>query len=201
MKKKYYQGSRKVPYSDLYYLLYSLSKDLQKYKISSYADDTVVIISAESPKKMKEEIEEVLRIAQDWYTSHSLLNNLTKTEIMIITSKKNQKKYKELEYNIEENGKKNKIKGTANMKILGVWIDEDINWNKQISTMKGKAFNNARNLCRVNNQLPMKTKIQLYSSYVASQLSYADIIWGGCSKENQKKLQKVQNFSLRSNTS
>ena len=86
------------------------------------------------------------------------------------------------------------------MKILGVWIDEDINWNKQISTMKAKAFNNARNLCRVNNLLPMKTKVQLYNSYVASQLSYADIIWGGCSLENKKKLQKVQNFSLRSMT-
>ena len=86
------------------------------------------------------------------------------------------------------------------MKILGVWIDEEINWKKQISTMTGKAFNNARNLCRVNNSLPMKTKIQLYNSYVASQLSYADIIWGGCSQENKKKLQRVQNFSLRSMT-
>ena len=66
--------------------------------------------------------------------------------------------------------------------------------------MKGKAFNNARNLCRVNQLLPMKTKIQLYNSYVASQLSYADIIWGGCNEGNKQKLQRVQNFSLRSMT-
>ena len=178
----------------------SLAEDLGKYQLTSYADDEQIIISADSPKKMKDEIEEVMRISQEWYTSHSLLNNLTKTEIMIITSKKNQKKFKEIEYIIEEDGQKKKIKGTQNMKILGVWIDEDINWNKQISTMKGKAFNNARNLCRVNNLLPMKTKIQLYNSYVASQLSYADVIWGGCSKENQEKLQKIQNFSLRSMT-
>ena len=178
----------------------SLSNDLQKYKLSSYADDSQIIISADSPKKMKEEIEEVLKIAQQWYTSHSLLNNLTKTEIMIITSKKQQKKYKELEYEITENGETKKIKGTTNMKVLGVWLDEDLKWNKQVSLMKSKAFNNARNLCRVNNILPMKTKIQLYNSYVASQLNYADIIWGGCSKENQEKLQRVQNFSLRSMT-
>ena len=96
--------------------------------------------------------------------------------------------------------KTNNIKGTGNMKILGVWIDEDLTWTKQISTMKGKAFNNARNLCRINQLFPMKTKIQLYNSYVASQLSYADVIWGGCSEENKKKLQRVQNFSLRSMT-
>ena len=69
-----------------------------------------------------------------------------------------------------------------------------------LSEMKGKAFNNARNLCRVNQLLPMKTKIQLYNSYVASQLGYADIIWGGCNEGNKQKLQRVQNFSLRSMT-
>ena len=178
----------------------NLTEYLHNYQISSYADDTQILISASSPKEMKQKIEEVMNIAQKWYTKHSLLNNLSKTEIMIVTSKKNQKKYKGIKYSILENGETNCIKGTENMKILGVWIDEDLTWNKQISTMKGKAFNNARNLCRVNQQLPMKTKIQLYNSYVASQLGYADIIWGGCSEENKKKLQKVQNFSLRSMT-
>ena len=178
----------------------NLTEYLHNYQISSYADDTQILISASSPKEMKEKIEEVMRIAQEWYTKHSLLNNLTKTEIMIVTSKKNQKNYKDLKYTIKENGKTTNIKGTENMKILGVWIDEDLTWNKQISTMKGKAFNNARNLCRVNQELPMKTKIQLYNSYVASQLGYADIIWGGCSEENKNKLQRVQNFSLRSMT-
>ena len=178
----------------------SLTEYLHNYQISSYADDTQILISAKSPKEMKEKIEEVMQIAQEWYTKHSLLNNLTKTEIMIVTSKRNQKKYMEIDYTIIENGKNSKIKGTENMKILGVWIDEDLSWNKQISIMKGKAFNNARNLCRVNQLLPMKTKIQLYNSYVASQLSYADVIWGGCNEENKKKLQRVQNFSLRSMT-
>ena len=176
----------------------SLARDLNMFKLSSYADDTQILISAKTPAEMKKRIEEVMKIAQEWYTNHSLLNNLKKTEIMIITSKKNQKKFKELEYTINDNGIENKIKGKENMKILGVCIDEDLNWNKQVSTMKAKAFNNARNLCRVNKSLPMATKIQLYNSYVASQLSYADTIWGGCSEENKKKLQKVQNFSLRS---
>ena len=178
----------------------SLSEHLNKHFISSYADDTQILISATSPKEMKEKIEEVMNIAQEWYTRHSLLNNLTKTEVMIITSKIKQKEYKKIEYTINENGILTKFKGKDNMKILGVWVDEDITWGKQVSSMKTKAFNNARNLCRINQLVPMKTKINLYNSYVASQLSYADIIWGGCNEENKKKLQKVQNFSLRSMT-
>ena len=149
---------------------------------------------------MKEKIEEVMQISQAWYTEHSLMNNLTKTEIMIITSKKNQKKYKDLEYTIQVNEERKFIKGKEDMKILGVWLDEKMTWNKQISNMRGKAFNNARNLCRINKIIPMKTKVILYNTYVASQLSYADIIWGGCSEGNKDKLQLVQNFSLRSIT-
>ena len=178
----------------------NLANHLEKYKIASYADDTQILISARSPHEMKLKIEEVLKIAQEWYTKHSLLNNLSKTEIMIVTSKNSKINYKNLEYNITENNKLTKVKGKENMKILGVWIEDDLTWSKQISNMKAKAFNNARNLCRVNQNLPMKTKIQLYNSYVASQLSYGDIIWGGCSEENKKKLQRVQNFSLRSMT-
>ena len=178
----------------------SLAEDLKCYKLTSYADDSQILISAKSPREMKLQIEEVMKKAQDWYTKHSLLNNLSKTEIMIITSKKNKQMYEKIDYTITENHEKTKIRGRGNMKILGVWIEEDLTWSKQISNMKAKAFNNARNLCRVNQILPMNTKIQLYNSYVASQLSYGDIIWGGCSEVNKKKLQQVQNFSLRNMT-
>jgi len=116
----------------------NLAAHLHNYHISSYADDTQILISASSPKEMKEKIEEVMKIAQEWYTQHSLLNNLAKTEIMIVTSKHNQKKYKDIKYTINENGQTSSIERTENMKILGVWIDENLTWNKQISTMKGK---------------------------------------------------------------
>ena len=46
----------------------------------------------------------------------------------------------------------------------------------------------------------MRTEGVLYNSYVASQLNYGDIIWGGCNEENKTKLQRVQNFSLRAMT-
>merc|ERR1711874_762763 len=46
----------------------NLTEYLHNYQISSYADDTQILISASSPKEMKQKIEEVMRIAQEWYT-------------------------------------------------------------------------------------------------------------------------------------
>ena len=118
----------------------SLSTHLKNYKISSYADDTQIVVSAKSPSEMKAKIEEVMKIAQEWYSSHSLLNNLAKTEVMIITSRNSQQKFKNTDYTITENGKSTKIKPKENMKILGVWVDEDLKWDKQVSNMKAKSF-------------------------------------------------------------
>ena len=56
----------------------SLASHLAKYKINSYADDTQIIVSAKSPDEMKEEVETVMKIAQEWYSENSLLNNLNK---------------------------------------------------------------------------------------------------------------------------
>ena len=77
---------------------------------------------------MKFKIEEVMKKAQDWYTKHSLLNNLSKTEIMIITSKKHKKMYEKIDYTITEKQEKTKIRGRRHMKILGVWIKEHLTW-------------------------------------------------------------------------
>ena len=37
----------------------------------------------------------------------------------------------------------------------------------------------------------------LYDGLIASHFNYADVIWGGCSKKNQAKLQTTQNFAMR----
>ena len=46
--------------------------------------------------------------------------------------------------------------------------------------------------------LPIRAKLKLYDSLVASNLNYGDIIWSGCTERNKRKLQGVQNFALKS---
>ena len=53
-------------------------------KIMSYADDTQILVSAKTGKQ----IEDLINSAQNWYTENSLLNNASKTEVMVISKKK-----------------------------------------------------------------------------------------------------------------
>ena len=53
------------------------------------------------------------------------------------------------------------------------------------------------NLSRAKHMLTEKTKIILYNTLVTPHFTYGDIIWGGCSQENARKLQVAQNFAMR----
>ena len=162
-------------------------------KIVSYADDTILIAKAENPNLLTEKIEKVIQVAQNWYSTNSMKNNITKTAVMIM------KKGNETDHQISvvENGQTVKILPEKYLEILGIYVDEELNWGKQIKHSKKKAMNAIINLSRLKNILPEKAKIQLYNTIVTPHFSYGDIIWGGCNKEQASKLQAAQNFAMR----
>ena len=99
---------------------------------------------------------------------------------------------------VYEDGNKIELKTSKSIKILGIYIDSNMTWDEQIKKLQSKTIGTVKHLHRVNKLLPMRAKLQLYDSLVASHLNYADIIWSGCNETNKKKLQNVQNFALKS---
>ena len=56
------------------------------------------------------------------------------------------------------------------------------------------------NLHRINHLLPIDQRLLLYNAITNAIFNYADIIYGGCSETDSKKLQIVQNFAAKSIT-
>ena len=124
-------------------------------------------------------------------------NNIGKIELLLINPKNNLNKTK---FTIKDNGKKVTLTPASSIKVLGIKIDENLNWTPQTNAVKRNALNSIRHLHRINHLLPVKLRIQLYNSLVIPHYDYADIIWGGCGSVNSKKLQISQNFAVRSIT-
>ena len=172
-----------------------LPESFQNCKIVSYADDTQILVSAKTGKQIKVQLENLLDTAQQWYTRNSLLNNPSKTEVIIFTKRKTKESF---EVEITEEGIKKKLKLQKTVKILGVFLDEELNWTRQINEINKKARNATRNLQRVNYLLPFRLKLMLYNSLVATHFNYADTVWGGCNKTNKNKLERTQNCAIKS---
>ena len=97
------------------------------------------------------------------------------------------------------NGDETKILiGEKSLKLLGVHIDQNLDWNRQITHVKQKAVNSIRNLNRINQLIPMKQRRILYTSLVTPHFSYADIIWNNCGSSNCNKIQQAQNYAAKS---
>ena len=169
-----------------------------KCKIVSYADDTQLLIEASDLNELIKKIENIITIAQAWYTKNSMKNNIGKTEVLIINTRNVDLRDKIIR--VRDEGVLIKIKPKTHIKILGVIIDNQLNWSKQVLYVKRKATNSIRNLHRINHLLPMKLKVNLYNALVCPHFDYADVVWGGCSKTDSKKLQIAQNFAAKSIT-
>ena len=163
-------------------------------KFLAYADDTQLLVYDKDIEKLKEKVENVLKSAQKWYEENGMKNNSSKSEILVISNKKTDK----IILKVIENGEEKKVKSKKWIKVLGVHIDYLLSWSKQISQVKKNATNIIRKIHRINKFLPLKIKMTLYNTLIAPIFNYADIIWGGCTKFQGKRLQVSQNFAVRS---
>lgn len=172
-----------------------LPETFQNCKIISYADDTQILVSARTYKQIKKLLESLINSAQTWYTENSLLINASKSEVMIITRRTQREK---MHIDVTEEGTIKQLELQENIKVLGIHIDCELNWNKQVNEVNKKASYAARNLSRINQLIPIKARSILYNSLVATHLNYADTVWGGCGSKNQNKLQRTQNSAVKS---
>ena len=168
--------------------------------IFSYADDTQLVIQANSPEELKSKLQKALCASQKWYQENSMLNNSGKTKILIFKHKKQLLNLKiPLPWKDDE-GKPIILKPKPHIKVLGVYIDKDLSWTKHINILKRRTLYITRNLHRINHFLPKQHRLTLYNALISSHFNYADIIYGGCSKKLSHSLQIVQNFGAKSIT-
>ena len=163
--------------------------------VVSYADDCQFLVTGRTPAVVKQKLEQIIEKANAWYKKNSLMSNPTKTEVIIFTPTKSNKIPT---ISCSEHGKKFDLNVSKNLKILGVHIDSNMKWDLQITKLRSKTMGIVRHLHRINKLLPLKSKLKLYDSLVASHFNYADVVWSGCNQASKKKLQTVQNFALKS---
>ena len=86
------------------------------------------------------------------------------------------------------------------IEILGILIDQDLNWTKQVNRVKRNSMNATRNIHRINHLLTRDHRINMYNGVIKPNFDFGDILWGGCLEKDSKSLQRIQNFAVKSIT-
>ena len=89
------------------------------------------------------------------------------------------------------------LESVDSAKYLGVTISQDLNWNKHINNITGKA---KRTLGFIKRNVKTKNesvKELAYKTLVRPQVEYASTIWSPHTKQNTQKIEMVQRRAAR----
>ena len=90
--------------------------------------------------------------------------------------------------NINVEYAKQPIEGKRTAKLIGVLMNENLNWTDHIAALKLKMSRNAGILFKVKGIVPMKIIRTLYYCFIHSHLNYCSSVWGLGNKHSLEPL-------------
>ena len=183
------QGSVISPILFSVYLL-DIFKEITSKGVK-YADDGTIWVTGHDANALAKDIEDDLRKIYEWTLKWRMKINISKTEICLFTEKPDHTDGTQPEVILQDM----KIKYNSTPKLLGVVLDESLNFNKHISNVEQKANKAVNTLRQVKHVEKINTKklLQLYQALVQPVLEYACPVWQ-CA--NASRLEEVQRKGL-----
>lgn len=152
-----------------------------------FADDTSAIGSGDNKEDTENTINRELEKLYKWFCNNKLTLHPDKSRYIIHTKEKQislklgNKNIMRCGYNLQEEG----------VKLLGVLIDENLDWKLQINNVKKKISKGNYLLWRYKKQLSTNMSKTIYESFVRCHLTYCILAWGGKSSGNLTELKKL----------
>ena len=174
------------------------TNDLPSYlphgKQVMYADD-VQFLDCDTPANLsalKQRIDQTMSVALDWFTQNRLKINPNKTDLLLVRSSR-----RVLHHQFSARFGDVDIKPSDHAKIIGLFLDSNMTWEKQVSQVTRRCFNILVGLSKLRHKIPRETKQLLVKSLVFPHIQYCLTVWGSCNVTQKKRVQKIINFAAR----
>lgn len=182
------QGSVLGP---LFFLLFinDLPNYLRSFKSFLFADDTSLFLENNNLHLLLEDFNKSVKYLIDWCAYNRLDINWDKTEIMIVTKKRN--------INIPSSIMINNIKINVvdKFKLLGIIIDNKLNFQDYLYELKMKINKRLYSIKRLF-YLPKEVKTQFFKTFIIPYFDYCSTLTIYFPKPTIQKIFNLYNFCL-----
>ena len=161
-----------------------------------YADDTFLEISCVLKDLFNtiDNINSDLDIIVNWARDNALLLNSSKSKFVIIDPTSRLSETDDLHLLIGGM----RIDSSEKIKILGLEVNSEWNFETHVSSKCNKAYGILRALYPYRRNLSTKLKLQLSDMLILSLFNYSDLVYGPClTLSTQSRVQRLQNSCLR----
>ena len=162
---------------------------IKNAKLANFADDNTIYADSTDLNRLLNILEKESETAINWFKENEMIVNPDKFQTMIL----GKHNIKEINLKINETN----IKAQNSVTLLGIEIDNKLNFNNHVSTICKKAGNKINAISRIQNFLGPKEKEALVNTFVYSNFNYCPLIWHFSSKKSINKIEKIQERSLR----
>ena len=122
-----------------------------------------------------------------------MIVNPDKFQAMVLQNSRNSNNYEPV--NLEIEGAKTETKNTV--KLLGITIDNKLNFEEHISELCKKASMQLNAMSRLQRFKGKEQKEALINSFIFSNFNYSPFVWHFCSYKSSQKIEKIQLHCLR----
>ena len=154
-----------------------------------FADDTSSIYVDDSLTKINKHINYDLKQINICFRANKIALHASKTEIVLFRSK-----FKEIKKHLNFRVSGQQIEPKKQVKYLGVILDEHLNWETHLSTLRSKLNRAIGMLAKIRHYVSLQTLKNIYYSIFHSHLIYGCQIWG---QVQNSTLNITQNKALR----
>ena len=157
--------------------------------IYNYADDNSISCHDKDPYYVKQNLEDALDHAINWFKSNYLQANPGKFQFIYISRSGNAG----LTVRVDDT----QITSESSVKLLGVTIDDDMSFKTHVSSLCKKASGQMKALSRLSSMLSVQSKQDIYNSFIMSNFMYCTTVWHTCNITSARKIEKMQERCLR----
>jgi len=182
------QGSVLGPVLFLIYMN-DIYKAIPDVTVKLFADDTNVFLFDKNRQSLCLRATECLKKLNEWLIANKLTLNLTKTCYMVFTREKD-KNFKLLLNNT-------KIEKVHSCKYLGIYFDDELNWQTHIDHIYNKIIKFTGILYKLRSKLEYDWLKAIYFAFVYPYLLYGIEIYANTFITYLDKLMKLNNKILR----
>ena len=153
-----------------------------------FADDSTLHASGNTVQQITNSLQTSLDDVINWCSLNNMILNPDKTEAMLITTRqKLQRNPPDLKLFINDCP----IKQVSEHNLLGVVIDDQLQWQPHINKICKTVSKKLYLLSRIKTVIDLPTRKLFYNAYIKPHFDYVSNLWDGCSENQFKKLNSL----------
>ena len=165
--------------NDIFYFIRSVS-------IANYADDNILYATENNVKSLLKTLELETNLLLDWFRINEMKPNEDKCHLLVINQE-----------NVSVTLGNGNISCSSTVELLGIKIDDKLNFNEHVSTLCKKGNQKLHALARISKYMS-KDKLKLImKAFIISQFNYAPLTWMFHSRTLNNKINRLHERSLR----